>query len=172
MPLTFRLRLGLAALSSASYHSRCCTNRRALASIVLLGIALAEVGQRAFEAFDVEPQRPAMGEQQERTASGGFPGMKLDSQEIKPCLRRPEIDIARLARQHAVEPQRRDQAARRGLPRQRLLPVQPGHADHQPLFALPPDDVRCLHPCILHMRGYHREILGIECDQFELGIHR
>ena len=63
--------------------------------------------------------------------------------------------------------------SRRGAvpPRQRLLPVQPVHADHQPLFVLPPDDVGGLHAGVLHMRRDHGEIVGIERNQFELFRH-
>jgi hypothetical protein len=53
----------------------------------------------------------------------------------------------------------------------RLLPVQPVHADHQPLFALLPDNVGRLHARILHMRGNHGKVVGIERDQSELGRH-
>src|SRR5688572_3860704 len=114
----------------------------ALAEIAGPKIVAAEVSQLAFEAFDVEPQRPAVGEQQHHAAAGDVAGIKLDSHELEGCRRRFQIDIARLARQHPVEPQRRGQATRRGFPRHRLFPVQPAHAHHQPLFALPPDDVR------------------------------
>src|SRR4051812_31473340 len=38
----------------------------------------AEVGQLAFQAFEVEPQRPAMAEQQQRAAAGGFPRVEFD----------------------------------------------------------------------------------------------
>ena len=36
---------------------------------------------------------------------------------------------------------------------------------------LPPDDVGGLDPGVLDMRRDHREVVGIECDQFECGIH-
>ena len=37
-------------------------------------IVVAEVGQLAFQAFDVQPQRPAMVEQQQRAAARGSAG--------------------------------------------------------------------------------------------------
>ena len=52
-------------------------------------------------------------------------------------------------------------------PDRRLLPVQPVHADHQPLFVLPPDDVGRLDAGVLHMGRYDREIVGVERNQFE-----
>ena len=82
-----------------------------------------------------------------------------------------EVDVARLAGEHAVEAERRDQPARLGLAGQRLLPVQPAHPDHQALLALPPDDVGGLDAGILHMGRDHGEIVGVERDQFELGRH-
>jgi hypothetical protein len=48
---------------------------------------------------------------------------------------------------------------------------QPVHADHQPLLALPPDDVGSLHPGILHMCGNDGEVIGIEGNQFEMSGH-
>ena len=63
---------------------------------------------------------------------------------------------------------RRDRTARLGSARQRLLPVQPVDADHQPLFVLPPDDVGGLDAGVLHMGRYDGEIVGIERNQFEL----
>ena len=99
---------------------------------------------------------------------GGSPGwnsIPTSSSTASGCV---QIDVARLAGQHPVEAQRRDQPARGGSARQRLLPVEPVHADHQPLFVLPPDDVGGLHAGVLHMRRDHREIVGIERDQFEL----
>ncbi|MHC2518789.1 hypothetical protein ACVMHW_004671 [Bradyrhizobium diazoefficiens] len=99
-------------------------------------------------------------------------GLKLDADEVQNLVRGSEVDVARFAGKHAVEAERGDQPARLGLAVQRLLPVQPAHADHQPFLALPPDDVRGLHPGILHMGGDHGEIVGIERDQFELGRHR
>ena len=59
-----------------------------------------------------------------------------------------------------------------GFAGQRLLPVEPVHADHQPLLALPPDDVAGLHVRVLHMRRNHREIVGIEGNQLALRRHR
>jgi hypothetical protein len=43
---------------------------------------------------------------------------------------------------------------------------------HQPLFALPPDDVGGVQAGFLDMGGNHREVIGIERNQFELGRHR
>ena len=57
----------------------------------------AEVDQFAFQALDVEPERPATAEHQDRAAAGGFTGMKLDPEQLKGCFRRLQIDIARLA---------------------------------------------------------------------------
>jgi hypothetical protein len=73
---------------------------------------------------------------------------------------------------HASTRSKRSAAIRRRLPVQRLLPIEPVHADHQPLLVLPPDDVGSLHVGILDMRGNHREVVGIECHQFELRCHR
>ncbi|OIQ70405.1 hypothetical protein GALL_479820 [mine drainage metagenome] len=98
--------------------------------------------------------------------------MKLDPDQLQYRFRLLQIDIARLARQHAVKAQRRGEPARGGFSRQRLFPIQPVHADHQPLFALPPDNVGGLHAGVLHMRGNDGKILGIEGDQFEWGRHR
>ena len=88
--------------------------------------------------------------------------MELDADQFEHRLRLLQIDIARLAGQHPVEPRRRDQAARGGSARQCLLSVEPVHSDHQPLLVLPPDDVGRLHAGVLHMRRDHREIIGIE----------
>jgi len=97
--------------------------------------------------------------------------MEFDAEQVEHGIRRIEVDVARLARQHAIEPQRRDQPARLALALQGLLPVQPVHADHQPLLGLPPDDVGGLHLGILHMRGDHREVFRIERDQAGLSGH-
>ena len=132
----------------------------------------AKIGQFAFQAFDVQPKRSAMAEQQHHAAAWRFFRMKLDPQQIQCNFRRLQIDIARFARQHAVKAQRRDQATRARFSRQRLLPIQPVHADHEPLFALPPNDVGGLHAGVLHMRRNHGEVVGIERDQFELGRDR
>src|ERR1700677_4332566 len=127
-------------------------------------IVRAKVGQLAFETFDVQPERAPLAEHQYRAAAGRIAGVKLDPEQFQPGFRRLQIDVARLARQHTVKAQRRDQAARGGLSRQRLLPIQPVHADHQPLFALPPEDIAGLHAGILHMRGNDGKIIGIERD--------
>ena len=84
-----------------------------------------EVGQLAFQAFDVQPQRLAMAEQQKRAAAGGLAGMEFDPDQFQRRLGLLQIDVARLAGQNAVEAQRRDRTARLGSARQRLLPVQP-----------------------------------------------
>src|SRR6202051_4645099 len=132
----------------------------------------AEVGQLAFQAFDVEPQRAAMVEHQDRAAAGGVARMKFDAEQFQRGFRLSEVDIARLARQHPVEAQRRDQAARRGFAGHGLFPVQPAHADHQAFLALTPDDVGGLDVGVLDMRRDHGEVVGIERDQFELRRHR
>src|SRR5438128_3937896 len=134
-------------------------------------IVRAEVGQLAFQAFDVEPQRAAMAEQQEGAAAGLVAGAELDPDQFEQAVLRGRVDVAGLAGQHPVEPQRRDQPARRTLAGQRLLPVEPVQPDHQPLLALPPDDVAGLDAGFLHMRRDHREVIGIERDQFERSVH-
>jgi len=103
---------------------------------VFAEIVHTEVGQLAFQAFDVEPQRPAMAEQQQRATAGRLAGMEFDPDQFQHSLRLVQIDTARLACQHPVEAQRRDQAARGGSARQCLLPVEPVHADHQAPFIL------------------------------------
>src|SRR6266702_1085980 len=134
-----------------------------------------QIGQLAFQAFDVEADGAALGEQQQRAAAGllvaAVLGVKLDTDEVQNRRRRRNIDVARLAGEHAVETERRNQPARLGFAFQRLLPVQPAHADHQALLALPPDDVGGLHQGILHMGRDHREIIGVERDQFKLVRH-
>src|SRR5881396_4059192 len=62
-----------------------------------------EVGQLAFQAFDVQPQRLAMAEQQKRAATGGFARMEFDPDQFQHRLRLRQIDVARLAGQDAVE---------------------------------------------------------------------
>jgi hypothetical protein len=57
----------------------------------------AEVGQLAFQAFDIEPQRAAMAEQQQRTAAGGGAGTEFDADQFKQDFWRFGVDIARLA---------------------------------------------------------------------------
>ena len=96
--------------------------------------------------------------------------MKFDADQFQHRVRPGEIDVARLAGKHAVEAQCCDQPTRLGLARQRLLPIEPVHADHEPLLGLPPDDVGGLHMGILHMGGDHRKVIGVECNQFERRI--
>src|SRR6202165_3086871 len=86
----------------------------AFAEIAGPEIVRAEIGQFAFQAFDVQPQRPAMAEHQHRAAAGDFTRMKLDPEQIQRGFRRLQLDVARLARHHPVKAQRRDQAARGG----------------------------------------------------------
>ncbi len=58
-----------------------------------------------------------------------------------------------------------NQPARRRLSVQRLLPVEPAHADDQPLIVLTPDNIGRRDGRLLHMRRDHREIVLIECDE-------
>ncbi len=108
-----------------------------------------------------------MAEHQKRAAAGLAVGMEFDADQFERGLRRPGIDIARFAGQHPVEAQCGDQAARRGFAGQRLFPVQPVHADDEPLLVLPPDDVGDLYAGLLHMRRDHREVIGVKRNQFE-----
>ncbi len=55
----------------------------ALAEIAGPEIVGAEVGQLAFQALDVQPQRPALAEQQHRAAAGRLAGMKLDPDQFQ-----------------------------------------------------------------------------------------
>src|ERR1043165_7890351 len=96
-----------------------------------------EIRQLAFQAFDIEPQRAALRKQQDRAAAGRLALVKLDADQVERLVGTAEIDVARLAGQHPVEPKPRDQATRLGLPRKRLFPVQPVDADHEPLLVLP-----------------------------------
>ena len=77
--------------------------------------------------------------------------VEFDPDKLKRRLRRADIDIARLARQHPVKAQSRDQAARRGFAGQGLFPVQSADANDQPLFSLSPDDIPNLQPGVLDM---------------------
>ena len=74
----------------------------------------AEVGQLAFQAFDVQPQRLAMAEQEQRAAARGIGGVEFDPYQFQHRLPLLQIDVARLAGQNAVEAQGGDQAARFG----------------------------------------------------------
>src|SRR5258708_25679160 len=130
-----------------------------------------EVGQFAFEAFDIEPQHAASGERQHRAAAGRHTRMKLHPKQFQRGFRSVQIDVARLAGQHPIESERRDQTARRDFTRYGLVPVQPVHADHQPLLGLPPDDIADAYRGILHMRRDHREIVGFEGNQPALFGH-
>ena len=65
-----------------------------------------EVGQLAFQAFDVQPQRLAMAEQEKRAAARGLAGMEFDPDQFQRGLGLLQIDVARLAGQNAVEAQR------------------------------------------------------------------
>src|SRR3954452_4970417 len=105
-----------------------------------------QISQLAFKAFDVEADGAALGKQQQRAPAGGILAVEFNADEVQDSVRRVEVDVARLAGEHAVETEGGHQPARLGLAVQRLLPVQPAHADDQPLFALPPDpdDVRGL----------------------------
>ena len=61
-----RWRVGLGVSSPGGFAS---SPRSLVAEIVG-----AEIGQLAFQAFDIEPQRPAMAEQQHRAAAGRLAG--------------------------------------------------------------------------------------------------
>src|SRR5882672_679011 len=71
----------------------------------------------------------------------GASRVEFDPDQFQRGVRPPQIDVARLAGLDPVEAQRRDHPARGGTAGQRLLPVEPVHADHQALFVLPPDDI-------------------------------
>src|SRR5436305_5409639 len=87
---------------SPPYSHRSSTPPRrfgAFAQIAGCKIVGAEIGQLAFQAFDIEPQRAALAEHQERAAAGRITGMKLDPDQFKGCFRRLHVEVARLARQ-------------------------------------------------------------------------
>src|SRR3982074_898434 len=59
-------------------------------------IIRAQVGQLAFQAFDVQPERPALAEKQDRAATRRRAGMKLDPDQLKGCFGRFQVDVAGL----------------------------------------------------------------------------
>src|SRR3954466_60793 len=83
-----------------------------------------KIGQLAFQAFEVEPKRATMAEQQDCAPAWRFGGVELDCQQLERSIRAPEVDVARFTRQHPVEAQRRDQTARGGLAGQTLFPIE------------------------------------------------
>ena len=76
-----------------------------------------------------------------------------------------------LAGQHAVEAEHGDKAPRLRVAQNRLLPIEPAHANHQPLLPGTPNDIASLDARVLHMGRDDRKIVGIKRDQFELGRH-
>src|SRR5216684_3621143 len=78
----FRVRAGARPGMTLLYQARAVSGipsgrLGAFAEIAGPEIIGAQIGQFAFEAFDVQPQRPALAEHQYRAAAGRFARMKF-----------------------------------------------------------------------------------------------
>src|SRR3954447_14384257 len=74
-----------------------------------------QIRQLAFKAFDVETDGAALGKQQQRAPAGGILAVEFNADEVQDSVRRVEVDVARLAGEHAVETEGGHQPARLGL---------------------------------------------------------
>ncbi len=97
---------------------------------------------------------------------GFFPGMEFQPPEFELRVGFIERKIEHFAGQNAVKPQCRNQTAITGHAHNHLIAIRPPHADDETLFTRTPDDVGCMHLCILNMRRNHREIVFVESNQF------
>ncbi len=67
-----------------------------------------EVGELAFQAFDLELQRAAAGEDEGHPAGRGVRPLELDGEQIEHPVLVGRLDVARLERIDALEAQRRE----------------------------------------------------------------
>src|SRR4051795_9127522 len=91
-----------------------------------------QISQLAFQAFDVEADGAALGKQQQRAPAGSVLAVEFDADEVQDSVRRLEIDVARLAGEHAVEAEGGHQPARLGPALPRLLPIPPAPCHRPP----------------------------------------
>ena len=70
----------------------------------------SEVGELAFQAFDLELERGAAGEDEGHPAGRGVGPLELDGEQIEHPVLVGRLDVARLERIDALEAQRREPA--------------------------------------------------------------
>src|SRR5262249_24524956 len=132
------------------------------------GPGRAEIGQFAFQTLDLEPQRPAAGEEQGHHATRRRGLGELDRQQVEHRLLVDRAHVAALAGHHAVEAQGRTAAAKTGIGAAGGLPVQPGHGQGEKLLSGTPDDVVYFDDRVLDVGRYYFDVVVVEGNE----LHR
>ncbi len=96
---------------------------------------------------------------------GAAPGWNSRPSRCSSIAGLRHVDAAGLAGQHAVEAQRRHQLAALDLAGDDLVEIHAVDAENKPLLRRTPADFADAQRGILHMRGDHREIVVVECDE-------